>query len=75
VHTGYMTSNVPVARVVKQGGVEVAPPPVSLRDRAAAAYEALGEGGKGFVVAVVGLWPITAVIAVGFAMCWAAMIS
>ena len=30
---------------------------------------------KGFIVAVVGLWPITAAIGVGFAMCWAAMLS
>lgn len=65
----------PVARVVKQGGVEVVPPPVSLRDRAAAAYDALDDGAQGFVAAVVGLWPITAVIAVGLGMCWAATIS
>ena len=70
-----MSPNVPVARVVKQGGVCVAPPPVSLRDRAAAAYDTLGDGSKGFVVAVVGLWPITLVLAVGFAMCWAAMLA
>ena len=74
-HTGEMSPNVPVARIVKQGGVWVAPPPVSLRDRAAAAYDSLGVGSKGFVVAVVGLWPITLVLAVGIAMCWAATIS
>jgi hypothetical protein len=70
-----MKSNVPVARIVRQRGVEVVAPPVSLRDRAADAYDALGDGAKGFVVAVVGLWPITAVIGVGAAMCWAAMVS
>lgn len=70
-----MSPNVPVARIVKQRGVEVAPPSVPLRDRAAAAYDVLGEGSKGFVVAVVGLWPITAVLAAGFGMCWAAIIA
>jgi hypothetical protein len=70
-----MSSHVPVARIVKQGGVAVAPPPVRLRDRAAAAYEALGDGSRDFLVAVVGLWPITAVVAVAFGLCWAAMLA
>lgn len=71
VHTRPMTRNVPVARVVRQGGIAVVPPPVPLRDRAAAAYDGLGDGAKGFVAAVVGLWPITAAVGAGIAMCWA----
>ena len=70
-----MKTNVPVARIVRQAGVEVVPPPVSLRDRAAAAYDGLGDGTKGFLAAVVGLWPITAVVAVALGMCWAATMS
>lgn len=68
-----MQSPVPVARVFKQGGVEVPPRSLPLRHRAAAAYDALGDGPRGFVAAVVGLWPITAVMLMALGLCWAAV--
>jgi|GEM_PF-3596534 len=69
-----MSSNVPVARIVKQGGVMVGTPSPTVRERVEASYDALGHGAKSFVTALVGLWPITAVIAAGYAMCWVALV-
>jgi hypothetical protein len=70
-----MPPNVPAARIVRQRGVQVTPRSVPLRQRAAAAYDALGDGPRGFIAAVVGLWPITAVMLLALGMCWAAVVA
>ena len=57
-----MRSALPQARVVKKAGVAVAPPPVSLRDRWEAFEDNLGPTARGFLTALFGLWPVTAVI-------------
>ncbi len=58
----------PQARVVRKGGLAVAPPPVPLRERLASFEASLGPRSHGFLAAVIGLWPITAVIAFALAL-------
>lgn len=53
----------PQARVVRKGGLAVAPPPVPLGERLASFEQNLGPRAHDFLAAVIGLWPITAVIA------------
>lgn len=67
-------SQMPIARTVKHRGVSVVPRGEPWRVRANAAIEALGPGPRGFIAAVIGLWPITATLAVGVLMCWAAVL-
>lgn len=69
-----MRPYVPQARVVRKGGVAIAPPPVPWRERVAAVEEQLGPRLRGFVAAVVGLWPVTAVVLLMFGLMWLAML-
>jgi hypothetical protein len=64
----------PQARVVRKGGIAVAPPPVPFRDRVAAIEENMGPRVRGFVAAVVGLWPVTAVLLLSFGLMCIAML-
>ena len=68
-------TQVPIARTVKHRGVVVAPRARPWRERIEAAVDALGERPRAFVVAMVGLWPITAVLGAGLGICWLALIS
>ncbi len=60
--------------MVRKGGIVVARPPVPLRERLAAAEENLGPHARGFLAAVIGLWPITAVMLLGLGLMWVAML-
>jgi nitrate reductase NapE component len=64
----------PQARVVRKGGIAVAPPPVPFRDRVAAIEENMGPRVRGFVAAVFGLWPVTAVVLLAFGLMCIAML-
>jgi hypothetical protein len=64
----------PQARVVRKGGIAVAPPPIPFRDRVAAIEENMGPRVRGFVAAVVGLWPVTAVLLLSFGLMCIAML-
>lgn len=64
----------PQARVVRKGGIAVAPPPIPLRDRFASIEENMGPRVRGFVAAVIGLWPVTAVVLLAFGLMWIAML-
>ncbi|KAB2906815.1 MAG: hypothetical protein F9K40_06045 [Kofleriaceae bacterium] len=64
----------PQARVVRKGGIAVAPPPIPLRDRFASMEDNMGPRVRGFVAAVIGLWPVTAVVLLAFGLMWIAML-
>lgn len=69
-----MSHALPQARVVRKAGIAVAPPPVPLRERLARAEASLGPSARGFVAAVVGLWPVTAVVLLALGLAWVAML-
>ena len=56
--------------MVRKGGVAFAPPPVPWRERMAAIEENLGPRARGFVAAVIGLWPVTAVLLLMVGLAW-----
>lgn len=64
----------PSARTVKHRGVIVAPPLAPWTERAAATIEGWGPRRRAVVAAVVGMWPLTAVLLAALAMCWAAVL-
>jgi hypothetical protein len=53
----------PAARVVRKGGVAVVPPPVPWAQRLATAGAGMGQRTRAVLAAVIGLWPVTAVVA------------
>ena len=55
--------SLPPARVVRKGGVAVVPPPVPWAQRMAAAEANMSTRTRAVLGAVIGLWPVTAVIA------------
>lgn len=59
---------------MRKGGIAVAPPPVPLRDRFASLEESMGPRVRGFVAAVIGLWPVTAVVLLAFGLMWISML-
>ena len=59
---------------MRKGGIAVAPPPIPLRDRFASVEENMGPRLRGFVGAVLGLWPITACVLLAFGLMWVAML-
>jgi len=59
---------------VRKGGIAVAPPPIPLRERFASIEENMGPRVRGFVAAVIGLWPITAVVLLAFGLMWISML-
>lgn len=59
---------------MRKGGIAVAPPPIPLRDRFASIEENMGPRVRGFVAAVIGLWPITAVVLLAFGLMWISML-
>lgn len=67
-------AQVPTARTVKHRGVVVTPRGLPWRARFEAWADGLGDGPRSFLAAVVGLWPVTAVVGAGFGICWLAMI-
>jgi len=50
--------------------VVVAPPRLSFRERLGAVEEGLGPRARGFVAAVLGLWPVTAVVLLAAGLMW-----
>jgi hypothetical protein len=54
--------SLPRARVVRKGGITVVPPPVPWAQRLAAAEAGLGKHTRNTLAALIGLWPITAVV-------------
>ncbi len=70
-----MSAGLPQARVVKKGGITVAPPPVPLRERLVAFEESLGPTARTVLSTVVGLWPVTAVVALAFGLAYLNMMS
>ncbi len=54
--------SLPKARVVRQAGVVVVPPPVPWQQRMAEAEAGLGTRSRAVLGAVIGLWPVTAVV-------------
>jgi hypothetical protein len=69
-----MSPYLPQARVVRKGGIVVAQPPVPLRERVAALEENLGPRARSFLGAVIGLWPITAVMLLALGLMMVAML-
>lgn len=65
----------PSARVVRKGGVTVTMPPMPLAQRMAAVEEGLGPRTRAVLTAVVGLWPVTAVVILAFALLWGSMLT
>jgi hypothetical protein len=63
-----MPAQLPTARVVRQGGEPVLPPPVPLRVRLS---PVLGPA-RTAVGALFAVWPLTAVMLVAMALIWAA---
>ncbi len=59
---------------MRKGGIAVAPPPIPLRERFASIEENMGPRVRGFVAAVIGLWPITAVVLLAFGLMWISML-
>jgi hypothetical protein len=60
----------PAARVVRKAGVSVTIPPVPWAQRVAAVEEGLGPRTRAALAAVVGLWPVTAVVLLAFGLLW-----
>ena len=52
----------------------MAPPPIPLRERFESIEENMGPRVRGFVAAVIGLWPVTAVVLLAFGLMWIAML-
>lgn len=48
-------------------------PPLPWAQRLAAAEEGMGKRTRAVLAAVIGLWPVTAVVALAGALCWAAV--
>jgi hypothetical protein len=63
-----MPAPLPAARVVKQAGQLVAPPPVPLQVRFSPVLKPM----RAFVGALLAVWPLTAVMLMAIAMVWAA---
>lgn len=64
----------PIARTVKHRGVVVAPRARPLAVRLSERLDALGDGPRGFVAAVIGMWPVTVVFGAGLGICWLAVV-
>ena len=65
-----MSSSLPQARIVRKGGVEVAPPRVPMRERLRDAEASLSPGARSFIAAIFGLWPVTAVVLLALGLCY-----
>lgn len=64
--------SLPTARVIRQAGVAVSPPPASLAQRLVALDARVGGRGRSLLAAVVGLWPVTAVVLLAVSLTWMA---
>ena len=64
--------SLPVARVVRQHGVEVAPPRPSLQQWLRGVEDGLGPRVRTTLAVVVGLWPVTAVVLLAGGLAWIA---
>ncbi|HVV82697.1 MAG TPA: hypothetical protein VHE35_06435 [Kofleriaceae bacterium] len=67
--------SLPAARVVRKGGIAVVPPPVPWAQRLAAAEAGMGQRTRATLAAIVGLWPVTAVLALAASLLAMAAIS
>ena len=65
--------SLPAARVVRKGGVTIDLPPVPLAQRMAAVEEGMAPRTRAILAAVVGLWPVTAVVMLAFGLLWASL--
>ena len=62
----------PSARVVRDHGAPVAPPTPRVGDQFRRAWAPIAEHGREGLTMLIGLWPLTAIMAVMFALLWAA---
>lgn len=69
-NTRGMSAPLPHARVVRKGGVAVAPPPGPMRERLAALEAGLGPRTRDALAAIIGLWPVTAVLLLALGLMW-----
>jgi hypothetical protein len=66
------SDRVPPARLVREAGTIVATPRLPLAEHLRRAVAPLERGGRDALVVVIGLWPLTAIMAVAGALIWAA---
>ena len=67
-----MDPEFPSARVVRDHGAPVVPPSPPVGDRLRRTFAPLAAHGRDALTVVLGLWPLTAIMAVMFALLWAA---
>jgi hypothetical protein len=63
---------VPSARVVREAGATVAEPRRPLDEHLMRAFSPIARHGRDALEVLIGLWPLTAIMAVAFALLWAA---
>ena len=63
---------VPSARVVREAGETIALPRLPLGEHLRRAFAPIATHGRDALEIVIGLWPLTAIMAVAFALLWAA---
>jgi len=66
------SDQLPSARVVRANGAPVAPPSPPVGDHLRRAWTPIAAHGRDALTVVIGLWPLTAIMAVMFALLWAA---
>jgi len=64
--------SLPTARVVRQAGIAVNPPPETWGQRLAALDARLVGPTRTVVAAAIGLWPVTAVVLLALSLTWMA---
>ena len=62
----------PSARVFREAGAQVAAPSRPIAEQLRHALAPLAVHGRDALQVVIGLWPLTAIMAVAFALLWAA---
>lgn len=65
----------PSARVVRTAGIEVARPAVPWATRLAEVEAGLGPRTRSLLGAIVGLWPVTAIVMLAGGLLWASVLS
>lgn len=63
-------AKLPQARVVQNGKVTFDQPAVPLRERMAELEDGLGPRARAFLGALIGLWPVTAIVVMMIGLAW-----
>ena len=71
-HSCMSLDRFPNARIHREGGAEVAPPPRPVGEHLRGALGPLAEHGRTALEVVIGLWPLTAIVLVTAALLWSA---